>query len=64
MLISRIISHYSTTRIKLTEVINETPSLTPVTRMSDNFLLGKKFINTGGSIDFRNEQFSFTMIEI
>lgn len=64
MLISRIISHYSTTRLKLTEVINETPSLTPVTRMSDNFLLGKKFINTGGSIDFRNEQFSFTMIEI
>lgn len=64
MLISRIISHYSTTRMKLTEVINESPSLTPITRMSDNFLLGKKFINAGGSIDFRNDQFSFTMIEI
>lgn len=64
LLISRIISHYSTTRMKLTEVIAEDTSLTPVTRMSDNFLLGKKFINTGGSIDFRNDQFSFTMIEI
>lgn len=64
MLISRIISHYSTTRMKLTEVINESPSLTPITRMSDNFLLGKKFMNAGGSIDFRNDQFSFTMIEI
>mgnify|MGYP006999393791 CR=1 FL=1 len=64
MLISRIISHYSTTRMKLTEIINESPSLTPITRMSDNFLLGKKFMNAGGSIDFRNDQFSFTMIEI
>lgn len=64
LLISRIISHYSTTRYKLTEVLMNDLNLSPFTRMSDKYTLDKKYINCGGSIDFQKDSFSFIMIEI
>lgn len=64
LLISRIISHYSTTRYKLTEVLMNDLNLSPFTRMSDKYTLDKKYINCGGSIDFQKDSFSFIMIEV
>lgn len=62
-LIQRIINRYSTTRIKLTQEIEETIGLTPISRLSDKFLVNKIFINAGGSIDYKMEQFRCIMIE-
>lgn len=63
MLITRIINHYSDTRIKLTQVIKERPDLTPITRLSDNYLVNKRFIPIGGTIDYKADKFSCIMIE-
>ena len=62
-LIQRIINRYSTTRIKLTQEIEETIGLTPISRLSDKSLVNKIFINAGGSIDYKMEQFRCIMIE-
>ena len=50
-LIRRIINRYSDTHIKLTQEIQEVPELTPITRLSDDFMVGKVFINTEFTID-------------
>lgn len=63
-LIRRIIKRYSAPRIKLTQVIKETAALTPITRLSDNYMVNKKFINAGGTIDYKMNQFQCIMIEI
>lgn len=64
MLITRCINHYSATRIKLTQEIKERADLSPITRLSDTFLVGKKFINAGGSIDYKMNRFECIMIEV
>ncbi|KAA5415996.1 hypothetical protein [Bacteroides cellulosilyticus] len=64
MMITRCINHYSTTRIKLTQEIKERADLSPITRLSDTFLVGKKFINAGGSIDYKMNKFECIMIEV
>lgn len=64
MMITRCINHYSATRIKLTQEIKERADLTPITRLSDTFLVGKKFICTGGSIDCKMNRFECIMIEV
>ena len=63
-LIRRIIKRYSAPQIKLTQVIKETPDLTPITRLSDNYMVNKKFINAGGTIDYKMNQFQCIMIEV
>lgn len=63
-LIRRIIKRYGATHIKLTQVIKETPDLTPLTRLSDNFMVDNRFIVIGGSIDYRMDQFECIMIEV
>lgn len=63
-LIRRIIKRYGVTRIKLTQVIQETSGLNPLTRLSDTYLVGKRFINAGGSIDYQMGQFTCIMIEV
>lgn len=63
-LIKRIINRYSGTKIKLTQVIKELPDITPITQLSDNFMTNKKFIVTGGEIDFANEAFTCVMTEL
>lgn len=64
LLITRIINHYSATRIKLTQVLKRSNEISPFTVLSDTFLLGKKFINAGGSIDYKMNRFECIMIEV
>lgn len=63
-LIQRIVNRYSAPRIKLTQVIKETSELTPLTKLSDNFMVGKIFMPAGGSIDYKMGQFKCVMVEI
>lgn len=64
LLIRRIVNRYDTTRVKLTQAIQETGNLTPISKLSDNFMVNKIFINAGGSIDYKMGQFRCVMIEI
>lgn len=63
LLITRIINHYSAPRIKLTQVIKNSDDISPLTILSDTFLVNKKFINAGGSIDYKMNRFECVMIE-
>lgn len=63
-LIRRIISRYSDTHVKLTQEIQETPELTPITKLSDNFMVSKIFMNIGGSIDYKMCKFRCVMAEV
>lgn len=63
-LIRRIIKRYSIPRIKLTQVVKETSDLTPISCLSDNYMVNKRFINTGGTIDYAMNQFECIMQEI
>lgn len=63
-LIRRIIKRYSAPRIKLTQVIKETSDLTPISRLYDNYMVNKRFINAGGTIDYQMNQFQCIMIEV
>lgn len=63
-LIRRIIKRYSAPQIKLTQVIKAAADLTPITRLSDNYMVNKKFINAGGTIDYQMNQFTCIMIEV
>lgn len=64
LLIRRIIKRYSTPHIKLTQVIKAIPNLTPISRLYDNYMVNKRFINAGGSIDYKMNQFQCIMIEV
>ena len=63
-LIRRIINRYGDIHTKLTQEIQETSELAPITRLSDNFMVGKIFINTGGSIDYKMNKFRCVMLEV
>lgn len=63
LLIRRIIHRYSAPQIKLTQVIKATSDLTPISVLSDRFMTNKKFINVGGTIDFKMNRFNCIMIE-
>lgn len=63
LLITRIINHYSATRIKLTQVIKNSGSVSPFTILGDNFLVDKKFVNCGGTIDYAMNRFECIMVE-
>lgn len=63
-LIRRIIKRYSAPHIKLTQVIKRTSELTPITRLSDNYMVNKRFINAGGTIDYKMNRFECIMIEV
>jgi len=62
-LIRRIIDQYSATKIKLNQVLIYSPLITPVSLLSDNYMTNKRFINTGGEIDFEADRFEVKMIE-
>lgn len=64
LLITRIINHYSATRIKLTQVIKSSDEISPLTILSDTFLVNKRFINAGGFIDYKMNRFECIMIEV
>lgn len=63
-LIRRIIKRYSAPQIKLTQVIKQTFDLTPLSRLSDNYMVNKRFINAGGTIDYKMNRFECIMIEV
>lgn len=63
-LIRRIVRRYSSPSIKLTQVIKNIDELTPLSRLSDNYMVNKRFINAGGSIDYKMNRFQCVMIEI
>lgn len=63
-LIRRIIKRYSAPCIKLTQVIKAIPDLTPISRLYDNYMVNKRFINAGGTIDYKMNQFQCIMIEV
>ncbi|MGR4839122.1 MULTISPECIES: hypothetical protein [unclassified Bacteroides] len=63
LLIRRIVHRYSAPQIKLTQVIKATSDLTPISVLSDRFMTNKKFINVGGTIDFKMNRFNCIMIE-
>lgn len=63
LLITRIINHYSDTRIKLTQIVKNSKEISPLTILTDNFLVSKRFINAGGSIDYAADRFECIMIE-
>lgn len=63
-LIRRIIKRYSAPHIKLTQTIKAIPNLTPISRLYDNYMVNKRFINAGGSIDYKMNQFQCIMIEV
>ena len=62
-LIRRIINRYSSTKIKLTQQIQFTPSLLPIDTLSDSYFVNKKFLNIGGEIDYSVDRLSCKMIE-
>lgn len=63
-LIHRIVNRYNATNIKLTQVIRESPDLTPITRLSDKYMGDKVFISTGGLIDYSMDSFQCVMIQL
>ena len=62
-LIRRIINRYYSTKIKLTQQIQFTTSLTPIDTLSDSYFVNKKFLNIGGEIDYSVDRLSCKMIE-
>lgn len=62
-LIRRIINFYSGTKIKLTQVLKNDDSISPLSTFTDSYLSGKIFSMMCGSIDFENDSFSVIMIE-
>ena len=63
MLIRRIVNRYKLQKLKLTQEIKDAEGITPVSILSDNYTLDKRFIQAGGSIDYRMNQFKCVMIE-
>jgi len=62
-LIRRVIEQYKATKVKLNQILIYSPLINPVSRLSDNYMVNKKFIATGGDIDFEADSFSLKMIE-
>jgi hypothetical protein len=62
-LIKRIINFYSAIKIKLTQVLQESDSITPLSTFTDNYMSGKTFSMLCGSIDFEDDSFTVIMLE-
>lgn len=62
LLIKRIINQYQQPKIKLVQVIK--PEIQPYSIVTDNYLSGKQFIFTGGSINLEDNSIECNLIEI
>ena len=62
-LIRRIVNQYSATKNKLTQVLVYSDSVTPITAITDKFQPDKRFVLTGGEIDFAAESFTIKMVQ-
>ena len=63
MLIRRIVNHYGSPKIKLTQGLKR-GKIKPFTILGDNFTVNKKYMVIGGEIDYKMNRFLCTMIEI
>lgn len=64
LLIRRIVRRYNVPRFKLTQILKYVDGMCPITRTSDKHMVGKKFINAGGEIDYKMNRFECIMIEL
>lgn len=62
LFIRRIVSHYSATKTKLTQVIKRA-DIKPYTILTDKYMPGKRFLTLGGDIDYKMNQFTCIMLE-
>lgn len=62
LLIQRIINQYQQPKIKLTQIIK--PSILPFSIITDNYLSGRTFLFTGGTIDYEDNSIECNMIEL
>lgn len=63
LLIRRIVNRYSETKIKLTESINMTNSITPLTCLLDKSMVSKRFRMTSGEWDYERNRLIIQMQE-
>lgn len=62
LLIQRIINQYQQPKIKLTQIVK--PIIFPYSIITDSYLSGKKFLFTGGTIDYEDNSIECNMIEL
>ena len=62
LMIQRIVEQYDSPKIKLTQEIKG--DILPYSIVTDNNLTGKKFLQTGGSINYENDSANYNLIEI
>lgn len=63
MLINRIANQYKTVKDKTTQILKYSASILPYCELSDEYFVNKKFLITGGNIDFKNETFKIIATE-
>lgn len=61
-LIERIINQYKQPKIKLTQIIE--PKILPYSVVTDSLMSGKKFVFTGGRIDYEDNRIECNLIEL
>ena len=62
LLIQRIINQYQQPKIKLTQIVK--PIIFPYSIITDSYLSGKKFLFTGGTINYEDNSIECNMIEL
>lgn len=62
LLIQRIINQYKQPKIKLTQIIK--PTILPYSIIIDNYLAGRKFVFTGGTINFEDNSIECNLMEL
>lgn len=63
LLIRRIVNRYGVTKIKLTEALQMTGSITPLTVLSDRSMVNKRFRMTSGEWDYEQNRLTLQMQE-
>lgn len=63
LMIRRIVNRYGVTKIKLTEALRMTSSITPITRISERTMNGKSFKMTSGTWDYERGKLTIQIQE-
>lgn len=63
LLIRRIVNRYGVTKIKLTEALQMSGSITPLTSLSDRSMVNKRFRMTSGEWDYEQNRLTIQMQE-
>lgn len=63
LMIRRIVNRYGATKIKLTEAIQMTDEVTPLSALSDRTMVGKRFRMTSGEWDYEQNRLILQMQE-